>query len=83
VKIDNLAIFSAHVKHKGGWNDITQVDLSIGEKTSKIYGIKMCAQATGDFTRAELSKYGTLELNREWRKKVQEAKEEAAQPIGG
>lgn len=82
VKIDNLAIFSAHVQHKGGWVSIEDVDLTIGDKNSKIAAIKQCAQATGDFTKAELTKYGTLLLNREWRVKVQEAKEAAKANAG-
>lgn len=76
VKIDNLAIFSAHVQCKGGWPSLADVNLGEAEKTV----IRQCAQATGDFTKAELTKYGTLQLNREWRTKVQEAKKAAGQP---
>lgn len=79
VKIDNLAIFSAHIENKGGWNSLADVSLSVGGKDDNIQALRLCAQATGDFTKAELTKYGTVLLNREWRTKVQEAKKAAGQ----
>lgn len=83
VKIDNLAIFSAHIENKRGWESLKDVDLSIPgiDATGHARGIqsiRLCAQATGDFTKAELTKYGSVILNREWRQKVQEAKQAAA-----
>lgn len=74
VKIDNLAIFSAHVENKKGWAALKDVELSIGNQASVIQSIRQCAQATGDFTKKELTKYGSLTLNREWRDKVADAK---------
>ena len=74
VKLDGLAIFSTHIENKGGWESPAAVDLTIGEKTSQIQALRLCAQATGEFTKAELTKYGTVILNREWRQKVQDAK---------
>ena len=75
VKIDGLAIFSTHIENKGGWASLADVSLSIGGKDDNIQALRLCAQATGEFTRAELTKYGTVILNREWRKKVQDAKD--------
>ncbi len=91
VKIDNLAIFSAHVENRGGWQKLEDVNLTVGMTDDKgkpagIQSIRQCAQATGDFTKAELTKYGSLLLNRDWRQKVQEAKKAAGQdtdPEGG
>lgn len=74
VKIDNLAIFSAHIENRCGWPSVADVDLTVGNEKSVIQAIRQCAQATGDFTKAEMTKYGTVMLNREWRQKVQEAK---------
>lgn len=84
VKIDNLAIFSAHVENRGGWQKLEDVNLTVGMTDDKgkpagIQSIRQCAQATGDFTKAELTKYGSLLLNRDWRQKVQEAKKAAGQ----
>lgn len=79
VKIDNLAIFSAHIENRGGWQSLADVSLSVGGKDDNIQALRLCAQATGDFTKAELTKYGTVLLNREWRTKVQEAKKAAGQ----
>lgn len=79
VKIDNLAIFSAHLECRGGWTGIDAVDLSIGGQNDVIKAIRQCAQATGDFTKAELTKYGSVILNREWRQKVADAKKESGQ----
>ena len=75
VKIDNLAIFSAHIENKRGWTSIADVDLTVGNENSVIQAIRQCAQATGDFTKQEMTKYGTVQLNREWRLKVQAAKQ--------
>lgn len=77
VKLDGLAIFSTHIENKGGWTNLSDVNLSMGGKDDNIQALRLCAQATGDFTKAELTKYGTVLLNREWRKKVQEAKKAA------
>lgn len=65
VKIDDLAIFKASVENKGGWADLQDVNLHIGGKDDNIQAVKLVAQATGDFTRAELSKDGKLVLDRE------------------
>ena len=86
VKIDDLAIFSAHIENQGGWPTLADVNLTIGltdaqGKPMGIQAIRQCAQATGDFTKAELTKYGTVLLNREWRTKVQEAKKAAGQEV--
>jgi len=77
VKIDGLAIFSTHIENKGGWMKLEDVDLSIGGKDDNIQALRLCAQATGEFTRAELTKYGSVLLNREWRQKVADAKKAA------
>ena len=93
VKIDGLAIFSTHIENQNGWPKLEDVNLTIGAKDDNgkpmgIQALRLCAQATGDFTKAELTKYGTVLLNREWRQKVQEAKKAAGQaededPEGG
>lgn len=80
VKIDGLAIFSTHIENKGGWASLADVNLSMGGEADNIQALRLCAQATGDFTKAELTKYGTVALNREWRQKVQDAKRAAGQP---
>lgn len=77
VKIDGLAIFSIHIENKGGWEDLKDVNLNIGGEKDNIQALRLCAQATGEFTKAELTKYGSVLLNREWRTKVQEAKKAA------
>lgn len=82
VKIDGLAIFSTHIENKGGWPKLEDVNLTIGAKNEQgrpmgIQALRLCAQATGEFTKAELTKYGTVLLNREWRQKVQDAKKAA------
>ncbi len=77
VKIDGLAIFSTHIENKGGWMKLEDVDLSIGGEGDNIQALRLCAQATGEFTRAELTKYGSVLLNREWRQKVADAKKAA------
>lgn len=77
VKIDGLAIFSTHIENKGGWAELADVNLSMGGATDNIQALRLCAQATGEFTKAELTKYGTVLLNREWRTKVQDAKKAA------
>lgn len=83
VKIDGLAIFSTHIENRRGWNSLADVDLTIGTKNSVIQALRLCAQATGEFTKAELTKYGTVVLNREWRQKVQEAKNPTPAPSDG
>lgn len=77
VKIDGLAIFSTHIENKGGWPNLADVNLSIGGENDNIQALRLCAQATGEFTKAELTKYGSVMLNREWRTKVQDAKKDA------
>lgn len=77
VKIDGLAIFSTHIENKGGWPTLADVNLSMGGEGDNIQALRLCAQASGEFTKAELTKYGTVILNREWRLKVQEAKKAA------
>ena len=77
VKIDGLAIFSTHIENKGGWKNLADVSLSIGGEKDNIQALRLCAQATGEFTKAELTKYGSVILNREWRGKVQDAKKAA------
>jgi len=73
VKLDNLAIFKASVENKGGWADLKDVSLRIGGEKDNIQAIRLVAQATGDFTKAELSKDGKLVLDRESQRKVQAA----------
>lgn len=65
VKLDNLAIFKASVENKGGWSDLKDVSLRIGGEKDNIQAIRLVATATGDFTKAELSKDGKLVLDRE------------------
>ena len=65
VKLDNLAIFKASVENKGGWADLKDVSLRIGGEKDNVQAIRLVAQATGDFTKAELSKDGRLVLDRE------------------
>ena len=84
VKIDGLAIFSTHIENQNGWPTLADVNLTIGAKDGQgkpmgIQALRLCAQATGEFTKAELTKYGTVLLNREWRAKVHEAKKAAGQ----
>ena len=73
VKIDDLAIFKATVVNKGGWASFKDVSLHIGGEHDNIQAIKMIAQATGDFTKSELSKDGKLELDRESARLVKKA----------
>lgn len=77
VKIDGLAIFSTHIENKGGWDTLADVNLSMGGDNANIQALRLCAQASGDFTKAELTKYGTVTLNRNWREQVQTAKKSA------
>jgi hypothetical protein len=77
VKIDGLAIFSTHIENKGGWASLADVNLSMGGENDNIQALRLCAQATGEFTKAELTKYGTVALNRNWREQVQAAKKAA------
>ena len=65
VKIDDLAIFKASVENKGGWADLKDVSLRIGGEKDNIQAIRLVATATGDFTKAELSKDGKLVLDRQ------------------
>ena len=73
VKIGDLAIFKASVENKGGWADLKDVSLHVGGENDNIQAIRLLAQATGDFTRAELSKDGRLVLDRESARLVKEA----------
>ena len=70
VKIDGLAIFKASVENCGGWADLKDVSLRIGGDKDNIQAIRLLAQATGDFTKAELSKDGRLVLDRESQRMV-------------
>lgn len=81
VKLDNLAIFYCHIENKGGWKDLKDVNLSIGGENDNIQSIRLCARATGDFTKSELTKDGTIELNRESRRLVQAARRAAGMPV--
>ena len=83
VKIDGLAIFSTHIEKRGGWPALKDVSLTVGGENDNIQALRLCAQATGDFTKAELTKYGSVLLNREWRQKVQDAKKETEEPTTG
>lgn len=65
VKIDDLAIFKASVENRGGWADLKDVSLRIGGEKDNIHALRLVAQATGDFTKSELSKEGRLVLDRE------------------
>ena len=82
VKIDNLAIFKASVENKGGWAKLEDVDLSIGGKDDNIRAVRLHAQATGEFSKKELTGDASLKLTRDWREKVQEAKKAANQTNG-
>lgn len=73
VKLDNLAIFKASVENKGGWADLKDVSLRMGGEKDNIQAIRLLAQATGDFTKSELSKDGRLVLDRESQRLVQAA----------
>ena len=81
VKIDGLAIFSTHIENVGGWPRLEDVSLSMGGEHDNIQALRLCAQASGDFTKAELTKYGNVLLNREWRERVQTAKKAAGQTL--
>lgn len=70
VKIDNLAIFKASVEANGVEN-LAEYTLPKG-----ISRICLCAQATGDFTAAELTKAGNLVLSKMARKMIDDAKEQ-------
>lgn len=65
VKIDDLAIFKASVENRGGWPDLKDVSLRIGGEKDNIHALRLVAQATGDFTKSELSKEGRLVLDRQ------------------
>jgi len=73
VKIDGLAIFKASIENKGGWANLKDVSLHIGGENDNVQAIRLLAQATGDFTRAELSKDGKLVLDRASAKLVKDA----------
>lgn len=64
VKIDGLAIFKASIENRGGWSNLKDVSLHIGGENDNVQSIRLLAQATGDFTRVELSKDGKLVLDR-------------------
>jgi len=73
VKIDDLAIFKASAENCGGWASPADVNLHIGGEKDNIKAIRLVAQATGDFTKAELSRDGRLVLDRESTRLVKEA----------
>lgn len=73
VKIDNLAIFKASIENKGGWPTLKDVNLHIGGENDNIRDIHLLAQATGDFTRSELSKEVKLVLDRQSQQMVSAA----------
>ena len=73
VKIDNLAIFKASVENRGGWPTLKDVNLHIGGENDNIRDIHLLAQATGDFTRSELSKEVKLVLDRQSQQMVSAA----------
>ena len=73
VKIDDLAIFKASVENRGGWANLKDVNLHVGGENDNIQCIRLLAQATGEFTRAELSKDGRVVLDRESQRLVSEA----------
>ena len=79
VKIENLAIFKCSVQ-ANATNRYGIMKAKIGAKTTKVNGVitptgnavksmKLCAQATGDYTKAELNKDAVLG----WTKKAQDA----------
>ena len=82
VKLDNLAIFKASVENRGGWADLKDVSLRIGGEKDNIQAIRLVAQATGDFTKAELSKDGRLVLDRQSAALVQAAGGDPDNPGG-
>ena len=74
VKIDDLAIFKAHIESSGA-DSLLEYDLGTNVKS-----IRLVAQATGQFTRAELTKaknkltYGTkTKADREAARQAQQA----------
>ena len=74
VKIDDLAIFKAHIESSGA-DSLLEYDLGTNVKS-----IRLVAQATGQFTRAELTKaknkltYGTkTKAEREAARQAQQA----------
>lgn len=73
VKIDNLAIFKASIENKGGWPTLKDVNLHVGGENDNIRDIHLLAQATGDFTRSELSKEVKLVLDRQSQQMVANA----------
>ena len=80
VKIDGLAIFKASIENRGGWADLKDVSLRIGGEKDNVQAIRLLAQATGDFTKAELSKDGRLVLDRQSSQMVKAA---GGNPDGG
>ena len=81
VKIDNLAIFKAHIESTGA---ATLLDYDI---RTNVKSIKLLAQAVGDFTRAELTKaknkltYGTkTRADREAARQEQQEQQEPVEP---
>lgn len=73
VKIEDLAIFKANIENHGGWADLKDVSLRIGGEKDNIQAIHLVAQATGDFTKAELSKEARLVLDRQSQQMVDAA----------
>ncbi|MBR1388736.1 MAG: hypothetical protein IJ569_03845 [Prevotella sp.] len=66
VKFDGLGIFKASVENENGFDRPANANLIIGGKNEAgkpvgVQAIKMVCQATGEFTRKELSDSGTLQ----------------------
>ena len=75
VKIDNLAIFKAHIESSGSAT-LLGYDLSTNVKS-----IKLLAQAVGSFTRAELTKAkGKLTYGTKTRADREAARQEQQEP---
>jgi hypothetical protein len=76
VKIDNLAIFTVHCEANAvqQLKDIELKFTALDEDghalnpNAALKSLRMCAQATGDYTKAELNKYGKLA----WTEKAQD-----------
>lgn len=71
VKLDNLCIFKASVEAK----PVKELkDFTIAKGIKRVH---LCAQATGDFTAAELTKDGELELSKLALRQIEAAKKAA------
>ena len=83
VKIDDLAIFKAHIENNGGWSDLQDVSLHVGGDDDNIRALRLVAQATGDFTRAELTKEAHLVLDRQSQQMISAANNAPNAPQDG